>query len=292
VPPTLRASCATLAVALAVWPSQIAAQVVRGRLVDHDTDRPIARATVLLRDRRGGVVASIETRGDGEYRLRAPGPGSYTIEALRIGYRPGLQGPVELEATDDWDTEYRLQAVPVNLPSLGVTGQRARADSVHLTRVGFWHRQRSDFGHFMTRAVIEERAAQRVTDLLSGIPGVRMVLSGGGSTRTSIQLRGSLLSSGGVCHPRVIIDGLIVIRGDARPRGQSRGGLPEGPDTETAFTTVMEASEISIDDVIHPSDMEAMEVYRTAAQVPVQFGGGSIATQCGVIVIWTRRGGP
>ncbi len=34
----------------------------------------------------------------------------------------------------------------------------------------------------------------------------------------------------------------------------------------------------------------AIEVYRSATEVPVQFGGTSVETLCGVIVIWTRTG--
>jgi hypothetical protein len=47
---------------------------------------------------------------------------------------------------------------------------------------------------------------------------------------------------------------------------------------------------LSLDDIGHPSTIAAVEVYRSASQVPVQFGGTSVETLCGVIVIWTRTG--
>jgi hypothetical protein len=34
--------------------------------------------------------------------------------------------------------------------------------------------------------------------------------------------------------------------------------------------------------------MEAIEVYRSASEVPIEFGGNSAS--CGVIVLWTTRG--
>ncbi|HEX5726903.1 MAG TPA: hypothetical protein VFX98_15620, partial [Longimicrobiaceae bacterium] len=43
-----------------------------------------------------------------------------------------------------------------------------------------------------------------------------------------------------------------------------------------------------IDEVIEPMNVEAIEVYRGAAEIPAQYGGSSSA--CGVIVIWTRSG--
>ena len=47
---------------------------------------------------------------------------------------------------------------------------------------------------------------------------------------------------------------------------------------------------ISLDDLGHPSIIAGIEVYRSASQVPVQFGGTSVDTLCGVIVIWTHTG--
>jgi hypothetical protein len=47
---------------------------------------------------------------------------------------------------------------------------------------------------------------------------------------------------------------------------------------------------LSLDDIGHPSTIAAIEVYRSATQVPVQFGGASVETLCGVIVVWTRTG--
>jgi len=45
-----------------------------------------------------------------------------------------------------------------------------------------------------------------------------------------------------------------------------------------------------VDDVVDPRDIEAIEVYRSGAQVPAQFGGMGPFTRCGVVVVWTRRG--
>ena len=109
------------------------------------------------------------------------------------------------------------------------------------------------------------RAARRLTDLLSGVPGVRLVPAPGGLGRIAIQLRGSLLSHGGSCHPRVIIDEIIVIRGDARPRGLDAFGLPEAA-TETARPGAGRP-EIALDDVVQPEDIQAVEVYRSSAQL-------------------------
>jgi len=264
-------------------------QVLRGRLRDLRTDEPIAGGVLTLIGEGGERLVTIVTDDDGSYRIAAPGAGTYLLEARRMGYRAWIDGPLELQVGDDWETEYHLQRLPVQLDPVEVTAEAQRHDP-YLDQVGFFERQRSDFGHFVTREDIANRAAKKVTDILISIPGVRLVPGESGLGRSAVELRGSLLSYGGVCHPRVFIDGLMVIRGDARPRGQDIYGMPEeGLQTDMRGDPA-ERMEIALDDVVQPDDIQGIEVYRSAAQVPVQFGGTSTETQCGVIVIWTRNG--
>jgi hypothetical protein len=261
-------------------------QVLRGRLLDLDTNQPISGGVItLIRDGRERL-RSVVTGDDGGYRLVAPGPGSYLVEARRLGYRAWIDGPVELRAGDEWESEYRLQALAVPLDPVGVKATGPERDAL-LERVGFYDRQKADFGHFMTQAEIAARGPRRLTDLLAGIPGVRILPSSGGLSRAGIDVRGSVLSRGDACHPRVFVDGLIVIRGDARARGTDVFGRAQA--TEVRGDPV-ERGEIALNDVVMPQDIEGLEVYRSGAQVPARFGGSSTATQCGVIVIWTRRG--
>jgi hypothetical protein len=128
-----------------------------------------------------------------------------------------------------------------------------------------------------------------MTDLLHSVPGVRTLPSTSGLSRSGIGFRGSRLSQGGACHPRVYIDGIVVIRGDARARGLNVQGFPEiASDLEGSDPSLRD--EIALDDFLMPEDVQAVEVYRRASEVPARFGGMSTETQCGVIAIWTRRG--
>jgi hypothetical protein len=269
--------------------SPASGQVLRGRLLDLDTNEPIPRGVLTLIRDDGERVRVVTTDHDGRYRLTAPGAGSYLVEAKRLGYRTWLDGPIELAVGDEWETEYHLKAVPVRLDPLEVTAE-AELREAFLQHVGFYERQKADFGHFVTREDIERRAPARMTDLLNAVPGVRLIPSASGLSRASIAFRGSRLSQGGVCHPRVFVDDLVVIRGDARPRGIDVQGFRETA-TEVAGDAT-DRPEIALDDVVQPDDVEAIEVYRRGLEVPVRFGGTSTQTQCGVIVIWTRSGRP
>ena len=284
----MRVACIALGVLVAaglVSPSQ--GQVLRGRLLDLDTNQPIEGGVLTLIPEVGQRAVTAVTGPDGTYVLEAPGPGRYFVEARRIGYRGWVDGPVELGPADDWETEYHLRTLPVQLDPVEVRGEASEYEAL-LDRVGFYERQKADFGHFVTRDDIERRNPPKLTDLLNSIPGVRIMSSGSGLGRATVSFRGSVLSEGGACHPRVFVDGLLVIRGDARIRGLDVYGAREM--ASEAQGSGSKRPEIALDDVVMPQDIEAVEVYRRGAEVPVKFGGTSTSTQCGVIVVWTRKG--
>ena len=269
-------------------PGAGSAQVLRGRLLDLDTNEPVAGGVVTLIDTLGNRVQTVVTGDDGTYAFTNVRPGYYLVEARRVGYRMWVDGPILLEAGEVWESEFHLQVIPVQLDPVEVTAPAAVYEA-YLQRVGFYERQKSDFGHFITRRDIENRAPERMSDLLHSIPGVEALPSGSGLSRAGIGFRGSRLSQGGACHPRVYIDGLVVIRGDARARGLNVQGFPDFA-TEVRRTDPSMRGEIALDDFLMPEDVQAVEVYRRASEVPARFGGTSTETQCGVIAIWTRRG--
>ena len=275
---------------LAISSQSAWAQRVHGRLVDLTTGSPLEGGLVTLRSARGERIGSVAATLDGRFEIQAPGPGLYYVQVNRLGYRLLHDGPFELAAAGDREVVYGMERQAYQLAPVEVLGRRAAERDPYLQQVGFYERQRSDFGHYVTRREIEERQAHRFTDLLRTIPGVRVVPGAGGLAGASIQLRGSLLSHGGACRPQVIVDGLIVIRGTARPwRGDDGRGADRA--TEAALPEAdPDREQVSIDDVVMPDDVEAIEVFRSGVQVPVRFGGTSTSTQCGVIAIWTRRG--
>lgn len=120
---------------------------------------------------------------------------------------------------------------------------------------GFYARRQRGIGHFFTRADIEHADPLRLTDLFRRIPGMRI-----GSTRVlpaAVRMRGATN-----CPPLVWEDGMPAA-----------------------------AAEVDLD-AIPPGAVEAMEVYSGLAEAPMQFMPPVNVKACGVIVIWSRRGGP
>jgi hypothetical protein len=139
-------------------------------------------------------------------------------------------------------------------------------------RESFEERRRLGFGKFIDSTVLRANEHRRMVDLLRGIPGIQFLWVPvldctlprsrcprelyARSTRTS-RVSGS-------CFASIYEDGRMIYRSD---------GPGNPPDWSREFSI---------------NEYEAVEVYRSAAEVPIEFGGP--ASQCGVVVLWTRRG--
>jgi hypothetical protein len=133
-----------LAALLAV-PAIAAAQSVRGLIVERADSVPVPGAVVLLLDRSGGVAARALTNERGEYRLAAPGPGTYRVRTLRIGFRPETSPPIGLAAGQETVHAAMVAGAPVMLDTVRVLGRnvcRLHGDSAVAT-YGLWEQART-----------------------------------------------------------------------------------------------------------------------------------------------------
>lgn len=116
----------------------------------------------------------------------------------------------------------------------------------------FERRRKKGIGHFFGREEIEERDPRYTSDLLRHVPGVRVGPYRPEGTEI-IMGRDAAMK----CAPVIFLDGLYM-----------KG--------------------LRIDD-IPATTLGAVEVYRGASEVPVQFAQMA-PTACGAILIWTRQG--
>ena len=65
--------------------------------------RPVAGATVVIRDAAGNEAATATTGGDGRYEVGLP-PGRYTVEGLPVEGLMGNPAPVEVEVGEGFVT--------------------------------------------------------------------------------------------------------------------------------------------------------------------------------------------
>lgn len=119
---------------------------------------------------------------------------------------------------------------------------------------GFDQRKRTGLGYYMDRDQIEKSASISTTDLFRQVPGLTVAWDGQG-----YQVQVNRTSNAGMCPVAYYIDGSPF--------------LSLGDD---------------IDQIVRPEDIAAIEVYKSAAETPMQFQG-SDGGPCGTIVIWTKR---
>lgn len=238
--------------------SSAEAQVIGGVLLDARTDAPIpfGKVTLLAADATP-ILFTLSDR-EGRFVLEVPEPGEVMVYGEAFSYFSLTGGPFDLVSADTVSLEFRLPPDPEMLDPIVV---EARQLKVHLIRAGFYDRQRRGFGRFLTREQIDRKNAVQFSDLLRGIPGVRLVPGPFGTFRplfSRASISGRLRGEG--CRAAVYLDGISW--------GVGGGG-------------------IEVDDLVRPGDVEAIEIYSNALEAPGRYAGPS--ARCGVILIWTRR---
>ena len=242
------------------------AQTISGRLMEVDTDQPIQLGLILMFTEEGDSVTFTITDERGDFMLRSSEAGSFILEASAFGYRERRAGIFELGTDGAMEIEFRLAPQPMPIDEVLVALDRPALEH-SLIRNGFVRRLQRGLGHFITPAEIERSPAMSTPDLFYGIPGLVVAQPGGGLSAhlgDHVQMR----SATGLCTPDLYVDGIRV--------AYSVRGV------------------MSLDNIVPLEDVDAVEVYRRAAEVPLEYGGtqaGSAAEGglCGVLVFWTRR---
>ena len=225
---------------------------ILGRVLDHQTAEPLSGATVeLAGSDRHGL-----TDEQGRFVFSDVPPGSHTLTLEHLAYG-SHSVQVSVGGGRTFEIEVRLAQQALALEPITVT-VRARSANPLLAR--FYERRERGRGYFMTREELERRSPGTLIDLLRTVPGVDVVLAGPRRyavrmTRQPARL-GSTAPGAVGCPPQVYMDGA--------PWG--------GPIDE-----------------IPVSDLGAVEVFRGASELPAEFSGSD--ARCGVIAVWSRRGG-
>lgn len=247
---------AAFLLAAASAPCPALAQVrLSGIVVEENSGRPIADARVEILDLERRVRKAVLTDPEGRFDTEVRELPGYRVRAVRVGFQPNNTPVLWTDGHSQIQIELRLDRNTVLLAPIEVVARSRRMPSPIFE--SFRARQRSGMGVFITRADIERRHPGSVTDLLAGVPGVRLESGGNGMRRTVTFSRAI-----GGCPAQIFIDGFHLNRD---------GGFG-----------------IVIDDAVSPQAIEGIEVYRGLSSVPAEFL--TPQSHCGVIAIWTKRG--
>jgi hypothetical protein len=165
----------------------------------------------------------------------------------RLGHLPA---DFELEVPRGTRVEVavKLVASPTPQPTVVVEGQRR---DFLLYANGFYDRQRVANGTFLDPEFLAARAGVPLHTVLREVTRVRQVCD-----PSQMRCRTLLDGLGQACEPRVWVDGTLA---------------PAG----------------AFDEIVARQRVRAMEVYRTAPQIPIQFQ--RLGERCGAILVWTEQ---
>ena len=203
-----------------------------------------------------GTPLRIGTGPNGRFRITKLEAGHYLVIVKRVGYRP-TSAVVNVPASDTLRLAYTLEPIPVELAPV-VVAERPFS----LRMADFIARRKAGFGEFMTQEEIEAKNSVYSTELFRRFTSVNVSPS-----RTSALTEWYALSrreganpSLGACPLAVFLDNIP---------------LP------TPF---------NLDLLPPPKDLGGIEVYAGPSTVPPQYSGPD--RSCGVILVWTKDGGP
>jgi hypothetical protein len=241
-----------LAFACALLASPAAAQTVRATVTDAGTGAPVAETLVRVEAADGSLLGAVFTRADGTAILRLRQRDAGTV---RVMAQRGGFDPASQSVVVEARGTAGVQLRMAQRPfSMDTLEVIARSEDER-GREGFERRRLMHDGVFLDSAYLDRRGGLRLADLVVDVPGL--------STWAGPYGRFARTNRGWRCMVP-LIDGRRVPTGEGRV----------------------------LDQMIYPSDVVAMEVYREFDEVPAEYRiharQGSNQAPCGVYVYWTR----
>lgn len=232
-------------------------QVVRGRVIESGTEKPVEDAFIYLMPTVKTISTFRVSDSTGFFIFTNPKHRNFYIKTTRYGYQDFLVGKLHIPKTDTLDILIVMEAVPILLSEVEVKGKKALENyDPDLDKVGFYNRRVFGNGRFFTREEFKNRSVNNAGELLRGIPGLLVTQTPFGSSINTTRSFGLHDFSGNVI---VYLDGLLLSE-----QGNALGIL----------------------DMISPNNIKAVEYYKSGIHAPYQFSRGKAG---GVLLLWTGR---
>jgi hypothetical protein len=266
--PSLRTRAAFGALALAASAAPLHAQTIRGRVVDATSGEPVPQAGVTVLTPENRTFARARTGADGAFAIQLRGPGTFRLRGERAGYQTSTSQPVGVAVRETVTVALRVSSQAMQIEPLTVTGRVQPPRNRVLAANGFYDREAGGMGKFVRREDLDRHPEHNLVHTLARVPGVEIDVDRRGREIVSFTrgrmigtLKRAQMAQRDICYPQIYLDGSLM-----------RYGPP---------------NDVQLDDVITPSQIEAIEVYRSSAELPPQFTGNN--SSCGAILIWSRH---
>jgi outer membrane receptor for Fe3+-dicitrate len=223
--------------------AQVERGVIRGTVTD-SAGRPVVGAQLMVKNTDIRAMTGL----DGRFVLQGVWPGETEIKAQRVGFQ--LQSAtVTVKQADTTRADFVMPAVTY----LAVVESDASATSARMAP--FEQRRARGGGAFVTRADIERRHPDKLSDVLRSVAGVSIKSNSSAGQQPTIEIsRSSHSINSRACDVQLYVDG----------HPYQRGNIDDFP----------------------PETVEGIEVYRGGSELPSEYRAETAG--CGVIGIWTR----
>jgi hypothetical protein len=238
-----------LTLLLLLVPAQVAqGQVVHGRLLDDTNRQPVQGAMIQLFDEGGELVAVARSNPLGNYEIAAPGAGNYRFTVTSVGYGTAGSDYFPLAERQALEANLLLPPAPVVLEEVTAEAQ-ARPWMIEQPQALWPYFERREFyGRLGLGTFVDREFLDNWAGPLESIPEIDILLR-------TMERRTGLIEQ--QCSgPAWFLDGNRV-------------------------------RNINMNDLVGVADLEGIEVYRRATEIPGEFGGSD--SECGVVALWTRR---
>lgn len=187
------------------------------------------------------------TSATGQFIMPSLPTGTYSMEVRALGFLP-KRVPVDLRDSAEVTADFAMDAF---VPSLDTMRVRADRPNPLNPLVDFERRKRMGGGYFVDETQLARRNPIFMSDIFRMVPGTTIMPADMIGDR--IFMRG--LAGSGSCTPTVFLNGVRTVSTDG-----------------------------SLDNLVNPQAVKAVEVYSRTGSTPAQFDAQN---GCGSIVIWT-----
>jgi hypothetical protein len=234
-------------------PASVQGRVLRGVVADSSGTR-IGFANVQM----GNSMRRIVTNEAGEFTMSGLPNGPVRVTVRRIGFAPR---DIAFEAVPDSVVTITLDVTARVLGERVITTSATRED-----KRGFYQRMADvqkgiNHGYFVTPEEIEMRKPGMITQMVEGIPGVKVLRSPRNPRMSSIHGTQRAGMTAEPCKMTVYLDGIRITN------------------------TLYEDAE-GIDELVHSRSIAGIEIYPRSVGTPPQYQ--PLNGSCGVVLFWTK----
>jgi carboxypeptidase-like protein len=278
-PWTVRQTALSVATLTCVCAGVVAAQAeLQGRVLADGTRRPLSNALVYL------PKLDLRALSDslGRYRVEKIPRGEHLVITRALGFHVD-SAMTAFDGDETIVNDVVLKVALNELPTVAV--KEAGPPATRGKMVDYDRRKALGIGHFLDRALFEKNDGRQVSEILaSHSPGLT-IYRGGQSTAWAATGRNKSSAKCSFCavSKGEMLDGWDIALG--APLACYADVYLDGA---AVYSSSARKAPLFNLNSITASEIEAIEVYSSAAQVPAQYNKTSGG--CGVLLIWTRTG--